>query len=327
MPSDAVRPKAADLFAGCGGIGLALRRAGFDVEWACEIDQAASSVYEDNFGHRPFGDIFGLDLESLPMVNLVAGGFPCQPYSKAGKRRGLGDERADTFTGMMRVIKAVRPDAVLIENVPGLLNQGGGEAFKFVVDSLGAAGFPCVSHAVLDATDFGGSQHRERLFIVAGAVPFDFGSLPRRPHGSLADVLEDVGEDAWMRPEEYTLLKESKRQASGMVFAGYRNKKMRLPEGSPASSGNHYQQNRIYSSRGVSHTISSQEVSGRHWVEHCGRARRLTRLEVQRLQGFPDDFRFGSPSTFYRQVGNSVHVPTVEAIARGVLDTFFMGRG
>lgn len=320
------RPSVVDLFCGCGGIGLAFTQAGYGVSWSCDINEKARDTYEANLGHRPHGDIFDLPWDSLGGADVVAGGFPCQPYSKAGFMKGFDDPRANTFNGMLEVIRRVQPRVVLGENVSGLLQQAKGDAFRKIVESLYEAGYTHVQAKVLDATQFGGCQHRERLFIVASKdKPFDFGELAYRPAGKLADVLEPADSVPWMAPEEYTLIESPKVQASGLVFAGHRNKGMRYPDRDPRRSGNHYQQNRIYSSRGVFQTISSQEISGRHWVEHGGRARRLTRLEIQRLQGFPDDFRFAHKDSFYQQVGNSVFVPCVRAIAEGIRDQLLGG--
>lgn len=248
----------------------------------------------------------------------------CQPYSKAGFMKGFEDPRADTFNGMMEVVRRVQPRVVLGENVSGLLQQAKGDAFRKIVESLYAAGYGHVQAKVLDATEYGAAQHRERLFIVAShGSPFDFDDVRKAPAARLADVLEPDDVVEWMNPSEYTLIDSPKVQNSGLVFAGYRNKGMRYPDKDPRRSGNHYQQNRIYSSRGVFQTVSSQEISGRHWVEHGGLARRLTRLEIQRLQGFPDDYKFVHRDSFYQQVGNSVYVPCVRAIAEAIGRQFF----
>jgi site-specific DNA-cytosine methylase len=105
-----------------------------------------------------------------------------------------------------------------------------------------------------------------------------------------------------------------------MVFVGYRNRSMRVPGGDPSHPGTHRQQSRIWSPEGVGPTISAQDATGRYWVKLAGGVRKLTRLEMARMQGFEDTFRWMLPTRMVAQIGNSVHVPTVATIVRGIAE-------
>jgi DNA (cytosine-5)-methyltransferase 1 len=179
-----------------------------------------------------------------------------------------------------------------------------------------------VSWAVLPATMSGGCQLRQRLYVIASqGQKFRFDLLPRLPAGRMLDILEPEPADAWwLRGDEYTLLDEPAASRSGMVFVGYLRKPMRHPGQDVRRPGNHRQQNRIYAAEGVGPTISSQDSQGRYWVKLAGGVRKLNRLEMARMQGFPDTFRWVRPTRMVAQIGNSVHVPTVAVLVRGIAE-------
>lgn len=319
----------ADLFCGVGGFSQAFHAAGFDTAFACDTDRAACDTFEANFDIRPAGDVFQIDIESLPWIDVVTAGFPCQPFSKAGKLKGFDDPRGGAFFGLKRVVRDLCPRAVVLENVQGLQQHDGGGTLRRMRDLLYEDGYETTVQ-LLDATDFGGVQHRRRLFVVGslGGRAFDFDAVERTQMGMLRHILEPadrIPADEWLEPEEYTLLPHDqwKRARTGLIFAGYLNKRMRVEGGKPWASRNHRQHNRIYSSLGIAQTLASQESSGRFWVEIDGRVRRFTRLECARLMGFSDDFRWPVPGRFYQLCGNSVHVPTVRAVAAEVRRQLF----
>jgi DNA (cytosine-5)-methyltransferase 1 len=153
--------KVGELFAGIGGIGLGLERAGHKVIWASETDEYARKVYAKRFPHvRLYGDI--RELRDLPAVDLVAGGFPCQDISIAGKGAGIKGERSGLFFELMRVVRMVRPRCVLLENVPMLLHRGMSEVLGALAESGYDAEWDC-----LPAAAFGAPHRRDRIFIVA----------------------------------------------------------------------------------------------------------------------------------------------------------------
>jgi DNA (cytosine-5)-methyltransferase 1 len=311
--------KAIDVFAGVGGMHMAARQAGFEVPWACEADPDCRDVYAANHGFTPHPDIAGVDPGEVPDHQLCLAGLPCTPYSVAGRGRGLDDGRANVFVGLLKLLRAKRPECVLVENVPGLVRQDGGRAFRMIRECLKGLGYR-VSWSVLAATEFGGATLRRRVYVVTSRVGrFDFAKLGRRPAGRLADILNGA-DDGWLAPHEYTLLDRPRIGKSGLIFVGYRNKPMRDPAGNVRNPSNHRQQNRVYSAEGVGPTISAQDQTARYWVALGGRVRKLVTPELVKLMGFPADFEWVHPCRQVRQIGNSVHVHTVAAICRGIAE-------
>jgi len=157
-----------DLFAGVGGFHIGLERAGnFECVWANEWDKYAASIYRDRFPGTNFNgaDIRKIEPEWIPEFDLLVGGFPCQAFSVAGKRRGFDDTRGTMFFEIARILKAKRPRLVLLENVKGLLNHDAGRTFETIISTLDELGYN-VEWQVLNSKDFGVPQNRERVFIV-----------------------------------------------------------------------------------------------------------------------------------------------------------------
>jgi DNA (cytosine-5)-methyltransferase 1 len=154
--------------------------------WANDNDRHACQVYRKNFGGKELfeGDIRSVDAGSIPDFDLLTAGFPCQPFSVAGRRRRTSDPRGTLFGEVLRVLEAKRPQKVLLENVPGLLSIEGGETFAQIILSLGELGY-FVEWQVLDSQHFGVPQHRERVFIV--------GHLGGEPARTVFPVFEGGG--------------------------------------------------------------------------------------------------------------------------------------
>jgi len=160
--------KLGSLFSGIGGFDLGFERAGFEVAWQCENDKYASAVLAGHWpGVRRIGDVHDINAGDGP-VDVLAGGFPCQDVSVAGRRAGLAGERSGLFHEFARVIGDLRPEWVVIENVPGLLSSNSGRDMGTVVGALGELGYGW-AYRVLDAQYFGVPQRRRRVFIVACA--------------------------------------------------------------------------------------------------------------------------------------------------------------
>jgi DNA-cytosine methyltransferase len=160
------------MFSGIGGFDLGFERAGFRIAWCIEFDKAAQAVLRKRFPHaKIYGDIREVDALELERVDVICGGFPCQDLSVAGKRAGLSGSRSGLFHEAIRIVRAIKPAIVLLENVPGLLSSNQGHDFATVIRELGE-GWPCaeVAWRVLDSQYFGVAQRRRRVFIVASAA-------------------------------------------------------------------------------------------------------------------------------------------------------------
>jgi DNA (cytosine-5)-methyltransferase 1 len=162
-------PTVGSLFSGCGLLDLGLERAGLRVLWQCEADRDARRVLRRHWpGVECHEDVRTLDPSRLAPVDLVAGGFPCQDLSVAGRRAGLAGKRSGLFREFLRVVAALRPRWVLLENVHGLLSSNRGRDMGAVLGGLGEFGF-WWAYRVLDARHFGVAQRRRRVFIVGCA--------------------------------------------------------------------------------------------------------------------------------------------------------------
>lgn len=160
------------MFSGIGGFDLGFQRAGFRISWCIEFDKAAQAVLRKRFPNaKIYGDIREVDALELERVDVICGGFPCQDLSIAGKRAGLAGSRSGLFHDAIRIVRAIKPAIVLLENVMGLLSSNQGNDFAIVLRELGE-GWPCaeVAWRVLDSQYFGVAQRRRRVFIVGSAA-------------------------------------------------------------------------------------------------------------------------------------------------------------
>jgi DNA (cytosine-5)-methyltransferase 1 len=161
------------LFSGIGGFELGIQQAvsasktkktvtcvGYS-----EIDKYTISIYQKHFNHQNYGDITTIEAKDLPDFDLLVGGFPCQPFSIAGRRRGFEDTRGTLFFDIIRILREKRPRLFLLENVKGLLSHDNGNTFKTILTALTEVGYD-VQWQVLDSQDFGVPQHRERVYFV-----------------------------------------------------------------------------------------------------------------------------------------------------------------
>src|SRR5690625_790847 len=153
-------------FSGVGGFEQALNKLGGKCVFASEIDKFAAKAYETLYGHKPAGDITQIDAKDVPEHDLLVGGFPCQAFSLAGKRKGFEDTRGTLFFDIARIAAEKKPKALLLENVKGLVNHDRGNTLDVMIETLNDIGY-VVDFDVLNSKYFGVPQNRERIFIVA----------------------------------------------------------------------------------------------------------------------------------------------------------------
>ena len=162
-----------DLFAGSGGFALALENCrDSKVQWECtfanDIDRYASIIYQQNFPHTNFrhADLCDIPVEDVPVHDLLCGGFPCQPFSIAGKQKGFNDSRSNVFWSIIKILKVRMPKVFLLENVKNLLSHDGGGTFNIIKEQLEDIGY-YVTYKVLDTAKITKiPHHRERIYIV-----------------------------------------------------------------------------------------------------------------------------------------------------------------
>lgn len=314
-----------DLFAGIGGFRKGFEDAGFECVFTSEMNKPCQEVYKKNFNEEPYGDITKINPKEIPDFDILLGGFPCQPFSISGKKMGFEDTRGTLFFNICQIINVKKPKIIVLENVKHLLHHDKGITFSVIIKSLIDLGYN-VTHKILNAKDFGLPQNRERIFIVATKIHyFDFDKLKKKKNVILRDFLDSEGQFEFLDKSEYTLIDSPKKQQSGLIFVGYRNKntwKNGVRENTEHLSRVHRQPNRIYSIEGTHPTIPSQETSGRFfiYIPELNSVRKLTINECYKIMGFPSDFiKHSTIGEQYKQIGNSVAIPVIKAIAESII--------
>lgn len=299
--------KVLSLFSGIGGFDLGLIRSGMEVEAMCEIDRFCQKTLRKNFPDvRLYSDVREVSFDRHS-VDLVCGGFPCQDLSIAGERKGLSGSRSGLWFEFQRVIDEVEPRWVIIENVPGLLSSRGGSDFAVIIHWLANRGYG-VGWRVLNSKGFGLAQQRKRVYIVASfgardgcTLLFDKESLSR----NLKESRDKREEDS--RTLAKCLMGHGQR-------IDYETETFVYWE---ASHG--YDPVRIPKEQNLTSTLSAKMGTGGNNVPLIG-LRRLTPVECERLQGFPDGWTEGnSDSQRYKQLGNAVSVPVIEWIGNKII--------
>lgn len=321
-----------DLFSGIGGIRLGLEKNKFKCVFSSEFNKECAKTYFENFQEYPEGDIQKIHEKDIPDHDILAAGFPCQPFSAAGEQKGFDDTRGTLFFDILRILKEKEPEVVLLENVKNLIYHDKKRTFSVMIKHLEELKYH-LNWKVLNAKDFGVPQTRERIIIVGSkGKRFDFSKIKKSSKKAvIADIIYKSEKDSWkfLDKSEYILIPEEhvREQQTGLIFVGYRDKPIRKTGVRPNTehlSRVHRQCNRIYSIKGTHPTIASTEISGRHHIYHNGKVRKLTINECFRLMGFPDNFKkISSNGELYRQIGNSVAIPMISAVAEQIKSQLF----
>ena len=301
-----------ELFAGIGGIGLGFKGAGFDLVWANEIDEKACVTYSTNFDHLLINeDMKKVDPTKLPPIEILTGGFPCQAFSVAGYRKGFKDDRGNLFFDILRYINILKPKVVFLENVKNLTSHDNGNTFEVIQKELKKAGYYIKSNVLNTAEYSDVPQNRERIYIVCFrdkvlADKFKF-PKPVKQLKSIRDLLElNVSEEYSYKNSKY--IDQLKREMKNKDTI--------------------YQWRRIYvreNKNNLCPTLTANMGTGGHNVplilDENNDVRKLTPRECARFQGFPDDYILPTKlpkSALYKQIGNSVSVPVINAIAKNI---------
>lgn len=305
--------KTIDLFAGVGGIRIGFERAGFETVFANDFDPYCKETYDLNFKEVPLtvADIAKVNGNSLPDFDMLLGGFPCQPFSIAGYRRGFLDTgRGNLFFEIVRILRDRKPSVVFLENVKNLKSHDRGKTFKIISDALNDLDYH-VKSAVLNSMHYGNvPQNRERIYIVGFKSKDHYNAFefpnPIALTKTVSDVLERNVDDKYYY-NGHPLYK----QLNNVITA----------------PGIVYQWRRVYvreNKSGVSPTLTANMGTGGHNVplirDRIG-IRKFTPRECARLQGFPESYKLPktlSDTKIYKQLGNSVSVPVIERVARQI---------
>ncbi len=316
-----------DLFAGIGGMRIAFQNLGGKCVFSSEIDKEAQKTYAINFGEIPYGDITEINETEIPDHDILVGGFPCQAFSIAGKRGGFDDTRGTLFFDAARIIKAKQPKAFFLENVKGLVNHKGGETLATIISVLrNDLGYIVPKPQIVNAKNFGVPQNRERIFIVGfrsdlGIKEEDFlYPEPICATKTIRSIMEhDVVSAKYYLSTIYLDCLErhkARNEARGNGF-GYEIKDLDSISNTIVTGGMGRERNLIIDKRLKDFTPVTN-IKGE--INREG-IRRMTPREWARLQGFPDNFKIKvSDVSAYKQFGNSVAIPAVQATAKKLVE-------
>lgn len=315
----------ADLFAGVGGMRLAFESAGGECVLTSEIDQKARKTYAANWpedvescSHISIDDVVqlgNLSAKKIPSHDVLVAGFPCQPYSIAGLRQGLGDEkgRGQVFLSILDILKKSKPQAFLLENVKGMLSHDGGKTIAYMIQELKKRGYQVVDPQILNSMTHGGvPQNRERVFLIGFRNDIDVTAFkwpaPIKMKKNLHELLAEDVDKKYFYDDRFECFAEIERQVTRTDTA--------------------YQWRRVYvreNKSGVCPALTANMGAGGHnvpLVKVVRGIRKLTPRECAKLQGFPNSFVFPvgmADANLYHQFGNSVTVPLITRIAEQIV--------
>ena len=295
-----------DLFAGIGGIRMGFEHVGGECVFTSEWDESAQKTYQAKFGEIPYGDIRKIDPTEIPSFDILLAGFPCQPFSQAGLKKGFDDTRGTLFFDIARIVKHHKPSVVFLENVRNLASHDNGNTLKVIIGTLEEMGYK-VKHNILNAKEFGLPQNRARIYIIAfkDNVDFEFPEPPKTKTQVL-DIL-----DKKVDPK-YTI--------SDKLWTGHQRRKKEHEEKGNGFGYSLFDEKSEYTS-----TISARyyKDGSEILIKQKGKnPRKLTPREAARLQGYPENFVIPvSDAQAYKQFGNSVAVPVIKALAKKIIQT------
>jgi DNA (cytosine-5)-methyltransferase 1 len=316
-----------DLFAGIGGFRIAMQNLGGKCVFTSEWDKDAQKTYRANFGEIPFGDITKPQVKNyIPdEFDVLCAGFPCQAFSIAGKRGGFDDTRGTLFFDVAEIIKKHKPKAIFLENVKGLRSHDKGKTLETILNVLrNDLGYFVPEPNIINAKDFGVPQHRERIYIVGflkdlGTDKFEY-PKPTNKKVKFADIKEkNVPPTKYFLSTQYvqTLVNHKARHEGKGNGFGYAI----IPDDGIANAivvgGMGRERNLVYDHR-ITDFTPTTHIKGT--VNREG-IRKMTPREWARLQGFPDKYVIPvADASAYKQFGNSVAVPAIQATASKILE-------
>jgi len=306
-----------ELFAGIGGFRVGLEKAGgFSCVYSNEFDRYANSVYRKHFGECDIRDIKTVQTRELPQFDMLVGGFPCQSFSVAGKRKGFSDIRGTMFFEVIRIAQEKLPSLVLLENVKGLLNHDKGETFATMLFALDEIGYNA-QWEVLNTQNFGIPQHRERIFIIA--TPRERDTPKIFPIGEIDSVFKTEDGDQ----------REGKERICSTIDSRYGA--LRGCGETYIQTKKNHQSYRVYGIDGNACTLQGLAggIGAKTGLYNTEMGiRRLTPIETERLQGFEDDWtKYGhdgqeiSDTRRYKMMGNAVSTNVIQVIGERIKQT------
>lgn len=302
------------LFSGIGGIDLGFQQAGFDIVWANEFDKDAAATYRYNFGneHLVEKDIRKVDADEIPDFDLLAAGFPCQPFSIMGFRKGFRDPRGNLFFEITRIAEAKKPKVIFLENVANLLEHDDGKSFLTVYNALAPQGY-VFRYQVMDAIEYSNiPQYRTRIFIVAFQDEIACNKFAFPEKIELTAQLNDFIVRDRKHDDSYYYNSSSFYYEDLKRIVTDKNALYKIYDSGVSKKAHH-----------LCPTLTANMGTYPDRVpvvlDDFG-IRKITPYECLALQGFPGDYRFPKipMASAYKQCGNSVVAPVIKRIAEQI---------
>jgi DNA (cytosine-5)-methyltransferase 1 len=270
-----------DLFCGIGSFHYSFKKNGWKCVMACDIAQSARNTYNENYDIVPLKDICEIDPKYIENYDILCAGFPCQPFSQAGKHLGFDDKRGTMFAQVMKFVEYHKPKVIVLENVQGLLNHNKGKTFKKIYSDIEAANYN-ITYKVLKCSDYGIPQMRKRLLIVGIKKDVEI-------KGNIEDI--------------FNLKKYEKK----MILSTYMNKNFKKDIAYTIRCGGKH------SPINDKHNWDGYIIDGNEY--------RLTIEDALKLQGFPQNFKLcGSKSEKWKLLGNTIPTIFTEIIGKQLIE-------
>ena len=315
------QPTVVSMFSGCGGMDLGFTQAGYHIEWANDFDEDACTTYRHNIGEIIHGDVTQLDMPNVQDLDVLTAGFPCQPFSNAGSRKGTNDPRGQLYRQLFKFIEHLNPKAVAFENVRGILSTKteNGKLIDEIVHTLTKEYGYYVSYRLLNFSHFGVPQNRIRVMLIAiknkNYIDHVFPEIAEDKDLTLSATLKGVTNKLPNQTELMRLNPQALHYGS-MISEGGSWKNLPydvLPDRWKKIRDNmaryHYPNFfRRYSRDEIQGTITAAFKPENAGVWHPTKDRIYSVREIARIQTFPDDFVFQGRSikSKYQQIGNAV---------------------
>lgn len=307
--------KYADLFCGIGGFRIGFDLLNYECVFSSDIDKKTAETYELNFNDNPLNDITKTDARDIPDFDVLSAGFPCQPFSIAGHRRGFKDTRGTLFFDIERIISEKKPKAFLLENVKGLVNHDNGDTLKTILNTI-ATTVNGVKNTekyknninyhvfcqVLNSIEFGVPQHRERIYIIGfrEKVNFSFDDLKKKDENLSKVIEKNVTGHRVSSIAEKNIINNLKQKDKKIDL---NNPYLLAYEIRPSRCSFRFD--------GYSPCLTAKMGTGGNNVPVIfQQMRKFTTKECLLIQGFPKTFKIEDNNlNSYKQIGNSVSVP------------------
>lgn len=328
-----------DLFAGIGGIRLGAEQNGGLCVFSSEFDKFAQQTYQLNHNELPFGDITQIDAQNIPNHDILLAGFPCQPFSYSGKTQGFEDKtRGTLFFDVLRIMETKKPKFALLENVKGFKSHDKGNTMDIALKALDEIGYNTY-WTILNSYDYGVPQFRERWYCIAIRKDIDNGKFAfpnnRDRSTTLKDIIETENNDKVLSLSDFEIerikfhfdnchLNERVKHDNSMYAPNTKKGKHGVysylkSDGALRFHVGDFAKTQIQEAFYASLNTYAPTIIANRVPKLWDIQRKLSVLESLRLQGFNDDFKFNvSNAQAYKQLGNSVTVPVIQAILKNL---------